>query len=71
MPAPAIQVGDEIRTRRLLKNVIGVVTKNDSENFCIILPSGKTYSFSDLSVANPIKTGKHYDVEGFLKSLQK
>lgn len=68
---PSIKVGDEVRIRwqgEQHEAVIGVVTHNTQEHFCWINSEGLT-NHTTRAYANPIKTGRHYDVESFLKML--
>ena len=72
MAVTGIQVGDEVTIRwqnEQQERIVGVVTYNTKEHFCWIMPDGITYHTSR-AMANPIKTGRHFDVKSFLKLLQ-
>ena len=66
--APTIQIGDEGTLRGLKDNPVAVVTYNTVDDFCAINKEGITYHASRMALL-PIKTGRHFDVEGFLRSL--
>lgn len=66
-----IQVGDEIRTRWANDpQVVGVVTYNTPTDFSIITDTGLAYH-TTRAFMNPIKTGRHFDVESFLKTIRR
>lgn len=69
MAAPSIKVGDEVMIRTLPDKPVGVVTYNTSEIFCVMTKYGITYN-SSRAALSPLKTGKHYEVEAFLRTLQ-
>ena len=64
-----IPVGAEVKCRNLPDKPVGYVTLNTTDHFCVITKTGRTYDVSRAS-ANPIKTGKYKDIEGFLRTLQ-
>ena len=64
-----IKIGEEVRLRGLRYKPVGVVTLNTTDHFCVITKEGYAYNVNRLA-ANPLKTGKKYDVEGFLRSMQ-
>lgn len=64
-----IKIGEEVKLRGIKDYPIGVVTLNTQDHFCVITKEGFTFNTSR-AAANPLKTGKRYDVEGFLKYLQ-
>ena len=64
-----IKPGDEVRMRGVKPEVTGVVTRNDGHQFCVITSEGVTYNHT-LQYANPIKTGRHFEVEKFLESIR-
>ena len=66
---PPIKVGDEVILRNLPDRPVGVVTYNTSDQFCVINKHGVTRN-TTRAEANPLKTGKHYDVESFLMMLR-
>ena len=69
MAVPAIKVGDEVRLRKLNDQPIAVVTLNTTDHFCTITKEGYTFNTSR-AASNPIKTGRHFDVAAFLKSIE-
>ena len=64
-----IKVGEEVKLRGVKDYPIGVVTLNTTDHFCVLTKDGYVYNMSRLA-ANPLKTGKRYDIEGFLRSMQ-
>jgi len=68
MAVPSIKVGDEVTLRNLKDKPIAVVLLNTVDHFCCVTKEGFTFNTSR-AAANPLKTGKHYDAEGFLRSL--
>ena len=64
-----IPVGAEVKCRDLPDKPIGFVTMNTTDHFCVITRTGRTYDVTR-KAANPIKTGKYRDIEGFLRTLQ-
>ena len=68
MVAP-IKVGEEVKLRGVKDMPIGVVTYNTVDNFCVLSKDGFTYNLPR-AVANPLKTGKRYDVESLLKAMR-
>ena len=69
MAIKPIEVGEEVKLRGLKDYPIGVVTLNTTDHFCVLTKDGYTYNLNRL-MANPIKTGKRYDVAGLLKAMQ-
>ena len=69
MALEPIKVGEEVKLRGIKDTPVGVVTMNTQDNFCVITKEGFTYNTSR-AAANPLKTGKKYDVERFLRSMQ-
>ena len=63
-----IKVGEEVKLRGFKDFPIGVVTLNTQDNFCVLTKDGFTYN-SPRAMANPIKTGKKYDVASLLKAM--
>ena len=63
-----IQVGDEVKLRGLRDQPVAVVTLNTADHFCCIDKEGYTFNASRAAL-NPLKTGKRYDVAGFLRSI--
>ena len=63
-----IQVGDEVKLRLAKDQPIAVVTLNTEDHFCCIDKNGYTFNASRAAL-KPMKTGKRYDVAGFLKSI--
>ena len=63
-----ILVGDEVTLRNLPDRPVAVVTYNTADLFCAITKHGITYACSR-ATANPLKTGRHFDVENFLKMI--
>lgn len=66
---PSIKVGDEVKLRGIKDMPIGVVTYNTVDNICILAKDGFTYNYPR-AIANPLKTGKRYDVESLLKAMR-
>ena len=67
---PGINVGDEVRLRGYPDQPVAVVTKNTQSVFCTIEGDGTTHS-SSRAVANPIKTGRHFEqTTDYLKSIR-
>ena len=66
---PSIQIGDEVTLRGLKDRPVAVVTYNTVDDFCCINKDGITFHASRAAL-NPLKTGRHFDVDGFLKSLR-
>lgn len=64
-----IAVGDEVVLRKLKDQPVAVVLMNTEDHFCCVTKDGFTYNTSR-EAASPNKTGRHFDAEGFLKSLQ-
>ena len=63
-----IAVGDEVTLRKIPDKPVAVVTHNTKDLFCAITKEGVTFRCS-LEAANPMKTGRHFDVESFLKMI--
>ena len=63
-----ILVGDEVTLRKIPDKPVAVVTYNTAELFCAITKHGITYRCSR-EAAYPLKTGRHFAVEDFLKTL--
>ena len=63
-----IEVGDEVTLRKIPDKPVAVVTYNTADLFCAITKQGITYRCSR-EAAYPLKTGRHFDVDGFLKTL--
>lgn len=63
-----IEIGAEVKCRDLPDTPVGYVTMNTEDHFCIITKTGRTYDVTR-KAANPNKTGRYKDVEGFLKML--
>ena len=68
MAEPGIKVGDEVKLRGLKDWPIAVVTLNTTDHFCAINKEGYTFNLSR-TAANPLKTGRRFDVSSFLKLL--
>ena len=66
---PSIKVGDEVKLRGIIDMPIGVVTCNTVDKFCVLSKDGYTYNYPR-AVANPIKTGRKFDVESLLKAMK-
>ena len=64
-----IKVGEEVKLRGVKDMPIGVVTYNTVDNFCVLSKDGFTYNLPRAN-ANPLKTGKRYDVESLLKAMR-
>lgn len=65
-----IQVGDEVKLRKLKDQPIAVVTLNTSDHFCCITKTGFTFD-TTIEAANPLKTGRKFpEVARMLKSMQ-
>ena len=64
-----IQVGEEVTLRGLPDKPVGVVTFNTKEHFCVLTKEGITFNTS-LATANPMKTGRRFDVKAFLRQMQ-
>ena len=69
MAVQAIQVGEEVILRGVKDKPTAVVTMNTADHFCTITKGGFVYNCSR-AAANPLKTGRRFDVASFLKSLQ-
>ena len=69
MAVPAIKVGDEVTLRGIPNKPVGVVTFNTIEHFCVLTKDGITFNTSR-ATANPIKTGRRFDVESFLNLMR-
>jgi hypothetical protein len=64
-----IQVGDEVKLRKVKDTPISVVLLNTSDHFCCVTKEGYTFNTSR-AAALPMKTGRHFDADGFLKSIR-
>ena len=64
-----IKVGEEVKLRGVKDMPIGVVTYNTVDNFCVLSKDGYTYNYPR-AAANPIKTGRKFDVESLLKAMR-
>ena len=64
-----IVAGDEVIIQGCFPEMIGVVTHNEEDHFCYILADGITYHCRR-PYANPKKTGRHFDVKGFLETIK-
>ena len=69
MALEPIKVGEEVKLRGVKDTPIGVVTMNMQDNFCVLAKDGFTYNVPR-ATANPLKTGKKYDVASLLKAMQ-
>ena len=63
-----IMVGDQVRLRGVKDMPIGYVTYNTVDHFCVLCKDGYTYNMSRAQ-ANPIKTGKRFDIEAILREM--
>ena len=68
MAVPAIKVGDEVTLRGIKDRPVAVVTLNTQDHFCTITKEGFTFNTSR-AASNPLKTGRHFDVSSFLKTI--
>lgn len=64
-----IAVGDEVIIQGSYPMHIGVVTHNTFDHFCYIDKNGISFHCCR-SFAMPKKTGRHFNVEEFLKTLE-
>ena len=70
MTAPAIQIGDEVKLRKVRNTPVAVVTYNEADEFCAIDKNGRTYNMSR-AAAYPLKTGRHFESTlDFLDSIR-
>ena len=63
-----IPVGAEVVLRGEKDRPIGAVTRNLSDEFCVLTKSGKVYSGS-IAMLKPFMTGKKYPVQQWLSKL--
>ena len=64
-----IEVGDEVIIQGHYPEIVAIVTHNEMDHFCYMLKDGISYH-SVRRFANPKKTGRHFDVEGFLQTIK-
>ena len=62
-----IEIGDEVIIQGHYPEIVAIVTHNEEDHFCYMMKDGISYHCIK-AYAKPKKTGRHFDVEGFLKT---